>query len=222
MLDTPITPTVPQDAQLPLRLVVPRDLAIREVENQIKIGRAIKDQRIKNGWELDHARAEKQEWVVRTTELLKRLFTDGTVADDCHNWTAAILPEYAAFGEFIALFQDEMKHRLGNLKGVIQKIEEIPETLAIRAAEVGLANAVAEANAAAPAAMNIAPIAPVAAAPIAPIAPVAAALPVAAPHAAPASSTFVPSPAPIAAPAVAATRGHQKEEPPMIQHMVPT
>src|SRR5436190_8534946 len=113
MLDTPTTPTVPPDAQLPLRLVVPRDLALREVENQIKIGRAIKDQRIKNGWELDHARAEKQEWVVRTTELLKRLFTDGSIADEVNDWTAAILPEYAAFGEFVALFQDEMKHRLG-------------------------------------------------------------------------------------------------------------
>src|SRR5204863_4974361 len=83
------------------------------------------------------------------------------------------------------------------------------------AAEVGLANAVAEANAAAPPAMDIAPIAPVA--PAAP-APAATPVPVVAQHVTPAASTAIPAPAPIAAPA----RGLQKEEPPMIQHMVPT
>ena len=75
------------------RLYVPRHIAQQEVSAAMKIGFAISAQRIRDRWELDHARAEKQEWVQRVTDLLVHLFGGDTrVADSCNDWVAPILP----------------------------------------------------------------------------------------------------------------------------------
>jgi len=106
------------------RLILPREHAEVELKSALKIGNAIYGQRIRNRWELDQARGEKQEWVSRTTELLRHLFGgDSAVADSCNDWAATILPEYAELGLFIELFENEMKHRLGRLKNVIKSLE---------------------------------------------------------------------------------------------------
>src|SRR4051812_31800554 len=84
MLQTPPQPLASTSA--PPRLTRPREQAAQLITNQIKIGHAIKEQRIVYVEDLDEARAEKQEWVVRTTELLKQLFSDGSVAEQCNDW----------------------------------------------------------------------------------------------------------------------------------------
>src|SRR5690349_21847651 len=60
----------------PPRLTRTRQQAAQLITNQIKIGFAIKSQRLVYVEDLDQARVEKQEWVVRSTELLKQLFSD--------------------------------------------------------------------------------------------------------------------------------------------------
>jgi hypothetical protein len=108
----------------PTRLVIPLEDAAREIQNQIKIAAAIRGQRIRNRWELDHARSEKQEWVGRTTELLIHLFGNSEVADECNDWVATILPEYAELDLFIELFVNEMKHRIERLRSVLKRLPE--------------------------------------------------------------------------------------------------
>src|SRR5437660_369949 len=65
MSESPVT-EVQEPAQQPprpaLRLVVARSEAAERLKNQLKIGSAIRDQRVRDMWELNHARAEKQEW----------------------------------------------------------------------------------------------------------------------------------------------------------------
>ncbi len=111
----------------PLRLTMTRQQALRAVSAAIKIGQAIAGQRIRERWELDQARAEKLEWVQRTTDVLERLFNSSRVADWCNDWVGRILPEYAELGAFIEQFEQEMEHRLGRLKKVLKKIEDIPD-----------------------------------------------------------------------------------------------
>ena len=93
------------------------------VLNQIKIGRAIRSQRIDYVEDLEEARAEKQEWVSRTTELLKQLFADATVIEQCNDWVGPILPEYAEWEMFVELFDKEMKHRIGRLQELINQLD---------------------------------------------------------------------------------------------------
>lgn len=119
-----------------LRLTIPRDQAVREIEAAIKIGQAIAGQRIRERFELDEARSEKQEWVQRTTELLTQLFNNSKVADRCNDWSARILPEYSPLEAFIELFEQEMEHRLGRLNAVLRRLDDLPDarstTLAAR------------------------------------------------------------------------------------------
>jgi hypothetical protein len=109
------------------RLTRMRQQAAQLITNQIKIGYAIKSQRLVYLEDLDQARVEKQEWVVRSTELLKQLFSDGSVAEQCNDWVGPILPEYAEFEQFIEQFNNEMKHRIGRLQMLVKRLDEFPE-----------------------------------------------------------------------------------------------
>jgi hypothetical protein len=116
----------PQPAK-PLRLRGSRADASRDIQNQVKIGQAIRNQRLRDQRELDEARREKQEWIQRTTESLASLFNQTIVADAFNDWVPTILPEFAEFGMFVELFNDEMRHRLGRLQTVLKSLPQIPE-----------------------------------------------------------------------------------------------
>ena len=113
----------------PLRLTKLRREAAQLLKNQIKIGAAIRAQRIVYVQDLDTARGEKQEWVTRTTDLLKQLFSDGTVAEQCNDWVGPILPEYADFNLFVEQFGIEMRHRIGRLQGLVKHLDQYPEPM---------------------------------------------------------------------------------------------
>lgn len=112
----------------PLRLTLSRDHALRAIGAAVKIGEAIAGQRIRERWELDQARSEKLEWMQRTADVLKRLFNSDRVAEWCNDWVGRILPEYSDLGAFIEQFEEEMEHRLGRLRKIRKKVEEVPET----------------------------------------------------------------------------------------------
>jgi hypothetical protein len=124
-IETPVEP--PKRA--PLTLTRSRKHAHMLVSNQLKIGQAIREQRLGDMFELEQARLEKQEWVVRTTELLTQLFSDTSVAERVNDWVGPILPEYAEFPMFVELFGHEMKHRLARLQAVLPQIEQTPEPI---------------------------------------------------------------------------------------------
>lgn len=111
----------------PLRLTVSYADAARDLQAQVKIGQAIRDQRVKDQRDLDEARQEKQEWVQRTSDVLSRLFNSSAVADQFNDWVATILPEYAELEMFVELFDDEMRHRLARLAAILKNIREVPE-----------------------------------------------------------------------------------------------
>jgi hypothetical protein len=111
----------------PLRLRRSRREAAGLIRNQLKIGQAIRNQRLGSLWDLDQARSEKQEWVQRTHELLAQLFSDESVAEQCNEWYGTILPEYAELEMFIEQFEQEMKTRLGKLQDVLKMLDNLPE-----------------------------------------------------------------------------------------------
>jgi hypothetical protein len=119
-----------------MTLRVPWRDAAREIHAHLKIGRAIKNQRIRDQWELDHARAEKAEWIRRTTDLLKQVFASEAVAEQCSQYAGKVLPEYAEFDLFIDQFEDEMRHRLGLLQEVLKQLDTLPEALPSASGEV--------------------------------------------------------------------------------------
>jgi hypothetical protein len=113
----------------PVALRVPWRDAAKEIHAHLKIGRAIKNQKIRDQWELDHARAEKAEWIRRTSELLNRCFTSEQVAEQALLYVGPVLPEYAEFDLFVDQFEDEMRHRLARLQGVLKQLDTLPEAV---------------------------------------------------------------------------------------------
>ena len=65
-----------------------RSEAAERLKNQLKIGSAIRDQRVRDMWELNHARAEKQEWVSRNAALLNELFNQ---PEPVEYWLTSVL-----------------------------------------------------------------------------------------------------------------------------------
>jgi hypothetical protein len=122
--------------EVPLRLTASRADAVRDIQAQVKIGQAIRDQRVKDQRDLDEARQEKQEWVQRTTDVLARLFNTGVVCDHFNDWVATILPEYAELEMFVELYDDEMRHRLARLAAILKNIREVPEPATIGGQEM--------------------------------------------------------------------------------------
>jgi hypothetical protein len=115
----------------PVRLTRPRAEAQQALRNQMKIGVAIKDQRIRNHWDLDQARSEKQEWVNRTAELLTTLFSDSSMLESFNDWLGTVLPEYAEFEMFVEQFVQEMKQRLARLQSILRMSETVREPIAV-------------------------------------------------------------------------------------------
>jgi hypothetical protein len=136
-------------ARLPLSLRRSRREAAALIRNQLKIGQAIRNQRIGSLWDLEQARIEKQEWALRTGDLLLELFSDDTLANQCNDWIGTILPEYAELDLFIEQFEQELKHRLGRLQEVLKMLDNIPEpsaTIADAMARQAATEAAREAN----------------------------------------------------------------------------
>lgn len=128
-MDTEAINVVPATAAIPLVPRAPKAAIARELQIQSKIGSAIREHRLRDYHELDIARQEKQEWVQRCTELLNRSFNHCGAADLFNDWVASILPEYAEFGMFVELFNDEMKHRLSQLRAIAKSLRDMPEPL---------------------------------------------------------------------------------------------
>ena len=117
----------PNMQNAPFHLKVSRKDATRELQAALKIGQAIRGQRIRDMRDLDEARREKQEWLGRTMELLARLVNSDQWCEQFNDFVATILPEYAEFGMFVDVFEEEMRHRLGRLQAFVKVLPEVPE-----------------------------------------------------------------------------------------------
>ncbi len=122
------TATVSSDKFASARLIVPRPDAARFLHTAVERGAELKAVRIRNGDDLDKARGGKLAWMQEVTDLLTRLFDNGSVADYCNDWVGKIFPEYAEFGNFVEQFYDEMEYRLGKLRTVLKRVEQAAES----------------------------------------------------------------------------------------------
>lgn len=109
------------------KLVIPRDRAISQIRAQLEKGLEIKRTKIRYVNELERAREAKGEWTTTVMTMLKGMFNNGAVADECQNWVGKVLPEYADLNLFIEHFYDEMDQRLRKLHHVLRRVQELPD-----------------------------------------------------------------------------------------------
>jgi hypothetical protein len=124
-----IKPLHVADPPPPLALIAPAVAVARDLQIQVKIGNAIREHRLRDHRDLEIARQEKQEWVQRCNEVLTRSFNHAGAAELFNNWAAPILPEYAEFGLFVELFNEEMRHRLNQLKVIAKSLRGMQQII---------------------------------------------------------------------------------------------
>src|SRR5436853_2398319 len=100
------------------KLIVPKNEALRMIKAQLERGLEIKRTKLRYVPDLERAREVKGEWTTTTMTMLKAIFNNGSVADDCQAWHGKVLPEYADLNLFIEHFYDEMDQRLRKLHAV--------------------------------------------------------------------------------------------------------
>ena len=120
------------------KLTATRADAMKHLNAALNKGGEIKALRIRNGDDLDVGRGYKLEWVQDCTDLLNRLFDNGSVADYVNDWVGKVFPEYAEFGNFVEQFYEEMDYRLNKLRLVLKRVEEAHDTSGHRRAVGGL------------------------------------------------------------------------------------
>jgi hypothetical protein len=120
-------PPVSAAAVANAKLVVPRNEAMRLIKMQIERGLEIKRAKIRYVPELERAREAKGEWTTFVMKMLKGIFNNGAVADECQAWHGKVLPEYADLNLFIEHFYDEMDQRLRKLHNVWKRVQDLPE-----------------------------------------------------------------------------------------------
>ncbi len=158
MSTTAVVPTivvdVAADNALAARLIHPRAEVTKALRIAIEKGLEIRATRIRYQEDLDEARLAKLKWTQGSIDLLTALFDGTAVADYCNDWVGKIFPEYAALGNFVEQFYDEMEHRLGKLRTVLQRVEQGVDPAAVVAPAPETAATPLATTAAAPATGN--------------------------------------------------------------------
>ena len=102
----------PAAPKAPLRLTLARTTAAEEIQNQLKIGQAIRDQRVRDQRDLDEARLEKQERELeaankRLAELEKKPTATESVAGDAPKTEGEVSIDDAEYAKFKAMAEKD-------------------------------------------------------------------------------------------------------------------
>lgn len=110
-------------------LTVSREEAEKKIEVQIKKGKEIKNLNILDRDGLDRARLKRKKWSKYNTELLSRLFTDSTLADEYNHFGGAVIPMNPSLEWLIKDFDDHIDESITRLESIVERLELIPEPM---------------------------------------------------------------------------------------------
>jgi predicted nucleotide-binding protein len=128
-------PTPPPEPPLALR--VPRADAADRVSHQIDKGRALLGLGIRSQAELEHARAEASKWESYTEELLKRLFTNESIAREFMRFCGSVGYVDDGLAEFVARLREDVKGHVGRLDSILARLELLDEPPSVTAPKTG-------------------------------------------------------------------------------------
>ena len=112
----------------PVKLLVPREEAIRKIKEQIQIGREIRDQKSFSMMDSGNAQEKRIEWVEENIQLLTDLFDHPVFKEE---YNADISPDMGSaitFGLKEKYFKEEMDEQIERLEGILERLKFIPET----------------------------------------------------------------------------------------------
>src|SRR6185369_1215277 len=119
-------PIPPQPTANP-NLLIPRAEAAEKINRQIEKGGELAKRETESLDALEALRADKNKWASYTTELLKRIFDQDTIAAD---YEYAYGPIYMrpTFPQMVRTVKEEITKKLTKLESLSERLELIPES----------------------------------------------------------------------------------------------
>ena len=108
-------------------LVVSRIEAAQEIQEQIDKGQQLVNRQIRSEAELAKADAEYENWSKYNEVLLSRLFDNSAVVDEYIEFYGGSYSMMATLGEQIGYHERDVTARIDRLKGILERLELIPE-----------------------------------------------------------------------------------------------
>ena len=108
-------------------LVVSRQEADQKIQEQIDIGLQLANRQILSEDELAKARAEFDNWSKYNEILLSRLFDNSAVMDEYTDFYGGSYSTIATLVDKIGYYRRDVTARVDRLKGILERLELIPE-----------------------------------------------------------------------------------------------
>ena len=108
-------------------LVVNKEEADQKIQARIEKGQELVDRRITSVEELKEAKSEFDNWSKYNEELLLRLFDNSTVADQYTDFYGGSYSTIATLADRIGYYKRDVIKRIDRLKGILERLELIPE-----------------------------------------------------------------------------------------------
>jgi predicted nucleotide-binding protein len=111
-------------AYSPPKPKVPRGEAIRRIQEQIEIGRAIRDTRMFSMTDLDTAQERRSHWLENQTHMLTRLFNDSFLEEQISTDISSDIDSAITFGLKEKYFKDDINQQIGRLESFLERLKQ--------------------------------------------------------------------------------------------------
>lgn len=112
-----------------MKLLVPREEAIRRIKEQIQIGREIKDHKMFSMMDLGSAQEKREAWVENNITILTRLFTHPFFEEEYNVGLSPDMDSAITFGLKEKYFKEDMEEQIGRLESIAERMKFIPESI---------------------------------------------------------------------------------------------
>jgi predicted nucleotide-binding protein len=112
-----------------VKLLVPREEAIRKIKEQIQIGREIRDQKSFSMMDSGNAQEKRIEWVEENIELLTDLFDHPVFKEEYNADLSPDMGSAITFGLKEKYFKEDMDEQIERLEAILERLKFIPETI---------------------------------------------------------------------------------------------
>jgi len=112
----------------PVKLLVPREEAIRRIKKQIQIGIDIRDRNMFSMMDSGSAQEKKNEWVEDNIEMLTGLLNHPIFKEEYNAGFAPDMNSAITFGLKEKYFKEDMDEQIGRLESILERLKFIPES----------------------------------------------------------------------------------------------
>jgi hypothetical protein len=112
-----------------VKLLVPREEAIRKIKEQIQIGREIRDQKSFSMMDSGNAQEKRSEWVEENIELLTDLFDHPVFKEEYNADLSPDMGSAITFGLKEKYFKEDMDEQIERLEAILERLKFVPETI---------------------------------------------------------------------------------------------